>query len=348
MNPAAIMIKKGRMSMKKTISLATVMVITALMTAACSRSHEEPIGMAIEFNAHATSTYIALEKGWYEEEGLAFETYDSYVTGMALASALARGDIEVAYMCLVPAITAYANAGVDIKIVSGTHKHGYGLAVDPDLIKTVQDLDNPGIRIACVQAGGAVDIVLNKTIDIYGLDEAEVLANTLRMNPAKALMAVKAGQVDAVFLPEQWCSMAEEYGFELLVQSKDVWPDMQGSVLVVKQSLIDQSPQTVEAIVRTDRKTLAWINANVEEAAQILSRSLQGTIQQSLPLDSAFDNASGFEYSPAVMQRSIERIEFTGSIDAQVVQNVIDYMAELGYISSSFPAEEILDLSFAN
>ncbi|MBN1369625.1 MAG: ABC transporter substrate-binding protein [Dehalococcoidaceae bacterium] len=332
--------------MKKVLQAAIVLVISTLTVAGCTPDPDEPLGMAIEFTAHATSTYVALEKGWYGDEGLSFETFDSYVSGMALASALARGDIEVAYMCLVPAITAYANAGVPIKIVSGTHKHGYGLAVDPGKIQSVEDLDNPDIRIACVQAGGAVDIVFHKTIDVYALNKAGVLANTLRMNPAKALMAVKAGQVDAVFLPEQWCTMAEEYGFEMLVGSKDVWPDLQGSVLVVKQNLIDESPEIVEAIVKTDRKTLAWINTNIEEAAQILSRSLQGTLEQSISLDSAFETASGFEYSPEVMQRSIERIEFTSSIDANVVQNVIDYMAELGYISNSFPAEQILDLSF--
>jgi len=338
-----------KITVKTMLARACLSMTILFFVAGCNNNNlDKPIGMAIEFTAHATSTYVALEKGWYIEEGLAFETYDSYVTGMALASALARGDIEVAYMCLVPAITAYANGGVAIKVVSGTHKYGYGLAVDPGKIKTVADLDNAGIRIACVQAGGAVDVVLNKTIDVFGLDKTAVLANTLRMNPAKALMAVKAGQVDAVFLPEQWCTMAEEYGFELLVECKDVWPDLQGSVLVVKQDLINRSPQAVEAIVRTDKKALAWINNNIEEAARILSRSLQRTIENSSALDSAFETASGFEYSPEVMQRSIQRIEFTSSIDTGVVQDVIDYMAELGYISSSFPAEEILDLSFSD
>jgi NitT/TauT family transport system substrate-binding protein len=40
------------------------------------------------------------------------------------------------------------------------------------------------------------------------------------------------------------------------------------------------------------------------------------------------------------------RLEYTLSIDPEVVQQTIDYMAELGYISSSFDASEILDLRF--
>ena len=147
--------------------------------------------------------YISRDKGWFEEEGLELTTYESYVTGMALASALARGDIEVAYICLVPAINAYANAGVPIKIVAGTHKHGYGLVVSPDKIETVQDLAKPDIRIGCVREGGAVDVIFQKTIDKYRLDEDRILDNIQRMNPPQQVLAIKTGQLDAAFLPEQ-------------------------------------------------------------------------------------------------------------------------------------------------
>jgi ABC-type nitrate/sulfonate/bicarbonate transport system substrate-binding protein len=54
------------------------------------------IRMAVEFNNHAASAYVALAKGWFEEAGIESVAYESYVTGMALAAAMARGDIQVA------------------------------------------------------------------------------------------------------------------------------------------------------------------------------------------------------------------------------------------------------------
>jgi NitT/TauT family transport system substrate-binding protein len=39
-------------------------------------------------------------------------------------------------------------------------------------------------------------------------------------------------------------------------------------------------------------------------------------------------------------------LEYTTNIDPAVVQDAIDYVAQLGYIKSSFKAEDILDLSF--
>ena len=301
--------------------------------------------MAVEFMDHAACAYIAQDKGWFEEEGLELTAYESYVTGMTLVAAMGRGDIEVAYICLVPAINAYANAGVPIKIVAGTHKYGYGLVVDPNKIKTIDDLEESDVRIGCVREGGAVDVFLNKTIDYHHLDEDKILSNIQRMNPPQQVLAIKTGQLDAAFLPEQWATMAEDLGFEMVVMSQDVWPEMQGSVLVVKQSLIDNHPDIVEKLVEVSRRATDWANQNPEEAAEIMSRQLQLAGTDILP-EALGDSTGSLEITTEALLRSMSRLEYTLSIDPEMVQQTIDYLAELGYISSSFDASEILDLSF--
>jgi NitT/TauT family transport system substrate-binding protein len=301
--------------------------------------------MAVEFMDHAACAYISRDKGWFEGEGLELATYESYVTGMALASALARGDIEVAYVCLVPAINAYANAGVSIKIVAGTHKYGYGLVVNPDKIETVQDLEKPDIRIGCVREGGAVDVILRKTIDEYHLDEDRVLDNIQRMNPPSQVTAIEMGQLDAAFLPEQWATMAEELGFEMLLTSQDVWPGMQGSVLVVKEELINSRPEIVEKLVEVSQRATDWCNLHPEEAAEVVARQLQAAGGEVFPAEAAGVSAR-LEISPEVLLRSMSRLEYTTDIDPQAVQAVIDYIAGLGYISGRFDAGDILDLRF--
>ena len=309
------------------------------------KKESAPIGMAVEFMDHAAAAYVAQDKGWFEEEVLDLSTYESYITGMALASALARGDIEVAYVCLVPAINAYANAGVPIKIVAGTHRAGYGLVVNPDKIGTVEDLEQPDVRIGCVREGGAVDILLQKTIDRYGLDRDEVLSRVQRMNPPKQMLAIQTGQIDAAFLPEQWATMAEDFGFRMLLTSQDVWPEMQGSVLVVREELLEEHPEVLSKLVGTSQRATDWINQHPDEAAVIVARQLSVTGQTVLPAQAA-EVAAKFEMTPEVLLRSMGRLEYTTAVDPSMVQEVIDYMAELGYIKSSFEAKDILDLSF--
>ena len=311
----------------------------------CAPLKTPPIGMAVEFMDHAACAYISQDKGWFEEEGLNLIAYESYVTGMALASALARGDIQVAYMCLIPAINVYANARVPIKIIAGTHKYGYGLVVNSDKIKSIKDLEGSDIRIGCVSEGGAVDVLLHRTIDKYNLDEGKILSNIQRMNPSKQVLAIKIGQLDAAFLPEQWATMAEDIGFKMLLMSQEVWPEMQGSVLVVKDELIRDHPELVRKLVKVSQKATSWINQYPQEAAEIVARQLQEAGGNLFPVEIT-DIATMIENTPEVLLRSMNRLEYTTDIDPAVVQDAIDYVAQLGYIKSSFKAEDILDLSF--
>jgi NitT/TauT family transport system substrate-binding protein len=337
---------RGVTTLKKLVSMIMVSLLVLTSCIGCSGEKEEAsIGMAVEFTSHAACAYISRDMGWFEDEGLNLNTYESYVTGTALASALARGDIEVAYICLAPAITAYANAGVPIKIVAGTHKYGYALVVNPDKIETFKDLEQPGLRIGCVQAGGPVDVLLHKTIDVYNLDDDKVLANVLRMNPANQVLAIGMGQLDAAFLPEQWATMAEEFGFDMLLMSQDVWPEMQGSVLVVKEELIENHPEVVSKLIKVTQKATDWENQYPEQAAEVLARQLSAIGGGIFPTEVA-GVVTQLEITPEVLLKSMDRMEYTTAIDPEVVQQTIDYLAELGYIKSSFNAEDILDLSF--
>jgi NitT/TauT family transport system substrate-binding protein len=331
--------------MKKIVVLVLIGIMLMITVGGCAEKEEAPIGMAVEFMDHAACAYISQDKGWFDEEGLDLAAYESYATGMALASALARGDVGVAYVCLVPAINAYANAGVPIKVVAGTHKYGYGLVVDADKIKNIGDLEKPDIRLGCVREGGAVDIMLHKVIDTYHLDEGKVLGNTQRMNPPKQVLAIKTGQLDAAFMPEQWATMAEEFGFTMLLTSRDVWPEMQGSVIVVKEDLINNHPEVVKKIIKVSQRATDWANQHPEEAAEVVARQLQATGTEVLPVEVA-DVAFSLAITPEVLRRSMQRMEFITSIDPEMVQAIIDYVAELGYIKSSFSSGDILDLRF--
>jgi len=331
--------------MKIFFVLTLIWLLIFISFGECGSPNSFPLGMAVEFMDHAACAYISQDKGWFDEEGLNLASYENYVTGMALASALARGDIQVAYMCLIPAINVYANAKVPIKIVAGTHKYGYGLAVNPDKIKSIKNLEGSDIRIGCVREGGAVDVLLRRTIDKYNLDEGKILSNIQRMNPPKQILAIKTGQLDAVFLPEQWATMAEELGFKMLLMSQEVWPEMQGSVLVVKDELIKDHPELVRKLVKVSQKATDWINLHPQEAAEIVARQLQEAGGNLFPVEIT-DIAVKTEITPGVLLISMSRLEYNINIDPAAVQEAIDYVAQLGYIKSSFKAEDILDLSF--
>ena len=326
-------------------TIASILVLFSGKAFAQEQRIEPPLGIAVEYTNHAASAYIAKSKGFFKEAGLNLSIYESYATGTALAAALVRGDIQVAYICLVPAINVFANARVPIKIVAGTHKYGYGLAVNPQKIKSIEDLMRPGFRIGSVQVGSAVDVVLHKMIDKFGLSQAAIEKNIRRMNPAKQLLAAKMGRLDAVFVPEHWATLSETAGFKMLLTAKDIWPEMQGSVLVVKEDLLIHQPETVRKLVEVLKRATSWAHENPVESAKIMAGKLLQASDQILPAVMK-ETTKQFSISSDIMQRSMQRLEYTTGIDPVMVQDTIDYLALQSYIKKSFKSEIILDLRF--
>jgi len=305
----------------------------------------KPIRIAVEFTTHSACAHIANQKGWYKEEGLTISSYENFITGMALAVALARGDIDAAYICLIPAINAKANARVPIKIVAGIHKYGYGFVVNPDKVKTIEDLKKKGIRIGCSREGGPLDSLLHKMIEKYHLDKKQILKKVRRMNPPKLLLALKTGQLDAAFICEQFPTMAEELGFKVFLTAQDLWPNMQGSVLVVREELIKEYPDIVKKLVKVTERATQFINSHPEEAAEIVAGELQIAGKKIFPVK-AIDVVSKLVITPRQILKSLTvRLVNTTDIDPKQIQKAIDTCVELEYIKEPFKAENFIELT---
>ncbi len=319
--------------------LIGALVIITLMVGGCYyKNAEKPVGIAVEFNNHAACAYIADAKGWFEEEGLELEpVFQIYESGAAVAAALARGDIQIGYMGLTGAIMTYAQ-GVPIKVIAGIHKYGYGLVAKPE-IKEIEDLH--GKTIGCLREGTVTDLLLNLMIDKYQLKNVTIL----RMNPTEEVIALITGRLDAAFLPEQHATMAELQGFPMLINSQDLWSGMQGDVLVVRAEVIEDNPERVERLMGVTQQATAWVNEHPAETAEIMAGQLQAAGESIFPIEEA-GLAASLEITPQVISRSMDRIEYTMSIDPKVVQDTIDYMVELGYIKEGIKAADILDLAY--
>ncbi|MDD3580725.1 MAG: ABC transporter substrate-binding protein [Desulfobacca sp.] len=312
-----------------------------------SKTQTKPLTIAVEFTTHSACAHLANQQGWYQEEGLIIDNFENFITGMALAAALTQGHIDAAYTCLIPAINARANAKVPIKIVAGIHQYGYGLVVDPKRVQTIDDLKKKGIRIGCNREGSPVDALLHKMIVKYHLDKKLLLDKVRRMNPPQLLLALKMGQLDAAFICEQFPTMAKELGFKELLSASDLWPDMPGSVLVVREELIQEYPEIVQKLVKVTARATQFINAHPAEAAEIVAGELQVAGKKLFPVK-AIAVAAKLVITPPVILKSLTlSLTNTTEIKATDIQQAIDTCVELGYIKEAFPAEEFIDLSFA-
>ncbi len=243
-------------------------------------------------------------------------------------------------MCLVPAIYTYANGGVPIKIIAGTHKNGYALVVNSATINKLSDLEKDGIKIANGPQGTTTSFLQKLLIEKEGLDPEKVQANTVQMTQ-QAAYGFAQRKVDAIFVPEHFASLAASFpGMEMLIQSSDIWPDMQGSVLVVTEDLLTNQPGIVEKLKEINKQSIQLMNENPEDAAEIVAQVLN--INQTMVKDETESLEANLDVTPEIAAASMRNLKMTSDITIEEVQAVIDKMYELGYLAKAFKAEEII------
>lgn len=306
-----------------------------------SKKNEVSLNVAVEYTDHAGAFYYAQGKNLFTEAGIKINDVKVYASGVGVAAAFIKGGFDVSYMCLVPAIFTYANGGVPIKIIAGTHKNGYGLVVNSAKIKEPSDLEKNGIKIANSPQGTSTDFLQKLLIKKENLDFDKIMANTVRMNASKQLMALRNGKVDAVFVPEHFATLAASFpGMKMLLKSADIWPDMQGSVLVVTEDLIRNQPETVKILKGINKKSIQLINENPQDAAAIVAQNLN--INQAMIKEETQSPEANLEVTPEIAAASINNLKITPDISTEEVQAIIDKMYALGYLSKSFNAREII------
>lgn len=295
--------------MKKILIVS--LLIASLLFSGCNK-HEISLNFAVEMNDHAAAAYVAKYNGDFAKYGIKVNSFNQYATGMELAAALSRGDINAGYVCVVPAILAYAR-GVPIKIVTLTHKYGYEL-VAAKSINNVKELD--GKLVTCPGEGSSANFIMKITEEKFN-----VKFKTLRTKPLMEISAMEKGSVKAAFIPEHYASILVSKGFKILLKSQDVVPNMPGSCIVVKDNILNKEPEAIKNLIRLTKKETEFINKNRSESAKIVAKYLN--------------------CSPDIIEYSMNNLEYTDKIEEERIQYVIDKLAELGYIKK-FNAKDIL------
>jgi len=297
-------------------SLVAITIIAAISP--WKRSSAQPISMAVEFNDHAAAAWVALETGMFGEAGLNITYLETFRTGLELAAALARGDIGVAWACLGPALLTYVR-GVPIKIVAGAHLHGYAVVARPG-ISELSELN--GGLVACPGKGSPCYLLLMLVKEKYGLN-----VTIKKMAPHVALNAVMTGQIDAAALPEHYATLAVlRGGCKVLARSQDVWPNMPGSVLLVREELLENKPEVVRSLVEVTERATRFISEDPDLAAEIVANRL------------------GISYEEA--KESMGHLNYTTDLNLTEIQRYIDLMIRYDCLEEPIRAEDVVDTSF--
>ncbi len=247
---------------------------------------------------HATPL-VGLQRGLFQK-ALGGTQIKSQVfnAGPSEIEALNAGAIDIGWIGPSPAINGYVKShGQDLKIIAGSASGGVSLVVNPNKVKSLDDLK--GKRIATPQLGNTQDVALLNYLASKGFKEDPTTGKgdvtVERIDNKTTPIAFQQGQIDGAWVPEPTASQLVTEGAKKLLDEKTLWNNGQFVItnVVVSQKFLTEHPDVVEAVLRGSVDTNAWIRANPAQAAQAANAQLQRLSGKPLPaavLDPAFRN----------------------------------------------------------
>ncbi|MCM1985363.1 ABC transporter substrate-binding protein [Lyngbya confervoides] len=262
------------MKRRRFFSLAASIFLTVVLVASCSQAPNAPesdLGPAIKIGYSNWAGWwpwaVAEEEKLFEKNGVNVELkwFDGYVESM---EAFATGQLDGNSQTLNDTVSFAAGApnGEVVVLVNDNSEGNDKIIVSQD-IQTIQDLK--GKKVA-VEEGVVDDFLLSLALEQAGMKRSDV--EIVPLETGKAAAAFAAGQVDATgVFPPFWLTALEREGSKELVSSKE-FPGAIPDLLVVSQTLIDQQPEKVQALVNTWYDTLEFIEQNPEKSDEIMAK----------------------------------------------------------------------------
>jgi NitT/TauT family transport system substrate-binding protein len=237
---------------------------------------------------HATAL-VGLKEGLFQSElgSTKIKKY-TFNAGPAEIEALNAGSIDIGWIGPSPSINGYTKSGgSDLRIISGSASGGVKLVVNPDKIKTLDDVK--GKKIATPQLGNTQDVALLNWIASKGWKvdaqsgkgDVSVVRTDNKITPD----AYKAGSIDGAWVPEPTASKLVAEGAKVLLDESTLWPDKKFVItnVIVSQKFLTAHPDVVEAVLRGSVKTNAWIKAHPDQAKADANAELKELTQKALP-----------------------------------------------------------------
>ena len=222
-------------------------------------------GWSLPFNL---PVMVEREKNIYESTFPDFEvSIVDLRTGPRLLTALATGDLDIVQGVGDAAFLVSFAAGLEARVVAINSRSpkAFGVVANAPGIETISDLR--GRRVAGLR-GSVVHEVFLEALAEAGMTERDV--EFFPMPVATAASTLASGRVDAALLVGVELLRAVENGGRVLADGEGRVRGI--SFVVASQKFIDAHPEAVERYVAMRKRTVAYIEANPDEAMEIASR----------------------------------------------------------------------------
>ncbi len=326
--------------MKKfTLSSLFILFIAVVIFSACSAKNEvTDITLAeVTRSVFYTPQYVAIENGYFEEEGLNVDLQTTW-GGDKTMTALLSDNADIALVGSETSIYVYAQDATDpvINFAQLTQTDGTFLVAkteQPDF--TWEDLK--GSKYLGQREGGMPQMVGEYVIKLNGIDPQEDLDLTQSIDFANIPGAFVSGDYEYVQLFEPTASTFEKEGSGYIVASfGEESGEIPYTVFMTKESFLNEHEDVVKSFTRAIYKAQQFVQeTDPEEIAKIVHPFFEDTeVDMLASAIERYKQQGSFATSPLLSEEAWENL-----------QNI---MEEAGELPKHAPYEELVNTDIAN
>ena len=322
--------------MKRILSILLVCVLLLCGCSANKKSNElNELDVVLDWypNALHAFLYVAIEKGYYEEEGLKVNIRFPSNANDAI-SLVAAGQADIGLYYQQDVIQARAKQNVSVKSIGAVVQGPLNivLSLEEKNITTAEDLVGKTIGYAGTELSEAL---IRSIMNHVGADYSDVTMIDVGFD---LMSSMTTGNVDATIgcLVNHEVPQMEEEGFSVNWFDLDEYgvPTYYEGVFLANDDAIEQDSETLKAFLRASAKGFADMKADPEAALRIL---LANQNEENFPLSETVERKS-MEVLLPMMETA--DAAFLSQSDACWQEN-IDWMLEQGLISETVALDEV-------
>ena len=278
-------------------------------------------------NTNHTGMYVALDQGYYEEQGLNVNIVEPTEGATATLVAVGKGDFGISYQEDVT-IALASEDPLPIRAIAALIQHntsGFATYADKD-ITSVKDFEG---KTYAGWGGPGESAVLNAVMTQAGADFSKLNIVT---SDGAGFAALK-DQVDIMWFFEAWdnvkCELADFPINYTPVRDLDERLDYYTPVIIASEETLEQKPEMVRRFLAATEKGYLYAIENPEESAEILHKYTPDYDMELLSRSQAY-----------LTDKYMEDSETWGTMKDSVWDNYTDFMVEYGVIDKDIPAAD--------
>jgi NitT/TauT family transport system substrate-binding protein len=318
-----------------------VLRLSLLMPAlAFAQEDRVKVGLLM-INADA-GIFVALEKGYFKEQGLTVElNYFSSSGGLQMA-ALTTGELDAGSGSISPGIYNAVAGGVNMRVVASKSRVGPRGSAKYiarrsllDWAKPISLKDIKGKVIALNSAGGSSRLYLDGLLKKAGLRETDVVVRVMPFNDMVG--ALSQNTVDVAFLVQPFITIVEEKGIGTVIADLwDLFPGHMTNNLFYSDAFIRSRPAVAEKFMAGFLKGQRYF--------------YDAAVKKKESLDNVVDVvAKYFRAGDKKLLRlglSVTELTPNGEMDLREIQDDQDWYFQKGLIKTKIDANKMVDLRF--